>query len=142
MKILFNTVNFGEHSEPYRYNYNGSTVDVYFDAGGSLMQTYESDQFGKFSERIEFDSLNNITGYHRYDYANKNKSEYTEYCKDKYQDYIRKMYTEIRGNFIHAIEEFTSKTNPSCSYIRESIRDESGKLLKAIMNGIPYFIAK
>ena len=142
MKISFNTINFGEHSEPYRYKYNGSTIDVYFDAGGYLMRTREADQSGSFSERIDFDTQNNITEYHRFDYANSNKSEYTEYYKNKYQEYIRKMHTEKRGDFIHRIEEFICKSHPSKNYTCEYVRDASGKLLKAMMNGVPYFIAK
>ena len=144
MKILFNSkiLNFGEHSEPYRYKYGGNTIDVYLDAGGHLMQTHETDQFGKYSEKIEFDEQNNIIEYHRYDYANKDKSEYTEYYKGRNIEYTRKAYIKKIKGLIHHIEEYTSKTNPSANYINEYIRDASGKLLKAIHNGNAYFIAK
>ena len=148
MKILntFNLkqqyTNFGEHSEPYRYKYKGNTIDVYLDAGGSLMRTCESDQAGTFSERMDFDEQNNIIENHRYDYAKADKSEYTEYFWNKGQEYTRKTHKEQKGDFIHNIEEYISKTCPKRNYVHETVRDASGNFVKAIMNGKAYYIAK
>ena len=75
---------------------------------------------GEFKDILEFSYLPN---------------KKTEHYRSKNQEYTRIITEEIKNYFKHITETYISKTKPENNYVRESIRDLSGKIIQIINNG-------
>lgn len=102
----------------------------------------ENDERGRFVDRQEFNSDGEVIGYMRKEYfENSDEEGYVEYCKDKYQDYTRKVCNTCIGDEKHYKEEFICNNNPERNYTLESIFAQ-GKTIKMIQNGKVIFEKK
>lgn len=130
MKIFFNSIQFKQGCTIVQKGEN--KVFEYFDENERLIKTYEQDKFERDIDTKTFDKEGNITSHLHKDYT---ENGFIETFKNKYQEYTRIFTLEKKGEYIHRIEKFMSKTSPDKNYITEFIKDTSNNLLRIITNG-------
>lgn len=130
MKIIFNSVSFGNRS--IRYHDNTHNIKETFDDSHNLIRIIKYDKQCRDVDCQEFNKEKKVIGHLHKEYT---PDGCIETYKSKNQEYIRINRTLKEDSFTHYIEIFTSKTSPESNYVNEFIRDKFGKLVKIINNG-------
>lgn len=131
MRCKFDILTFGNSEKTYRQH--GNKIVETFDDNKNLIKRIEYDKFERDIDVKWYDNLKNIVAHMQKEYfETENEKGYIEIYKNNFQEYIRKSYTKIENGLKHAIDDFTSKTNPQNSYFNDFIYDSNGKLQKIV----------